>query len=138
MANKFELEIRTPARCFFAGQVEAIHFTTGDGGMTVMAHHVPMIAAVNIGEIVIDTGHEKKVAVCSEGILDVRSDVTQLFLQSVEWPDEVDVNKAKLQKDMAEEALRQARSMQEYTESRAILARAISRLRVTSQRDQEL
>lgn len=136
MAAKYHLEIITPQRRFFEGEVEALTFTSSDGSMCIMRGHAPMVATVSIGEIYIDTGEARKIAVCSEGIVDVYAEKTLLFAQTVEWPDEIDINRAIAAKERAEEELRQARSMQEYTESRARLARAISRLRITSQHNE--
>ena len=58
-------------------------------------------------------------------------DYTILLVDTAELPEEIDVKRAQQAKERAEERLRQRESMKEYYYSKAALARAMARLKVT-------
>lgn len=131
---KFRLEIITPERRFYDGQVDSLVIDTGNEGgkLGILAGHMPMVAALAIGSIRFKTDGEWKSCFCSEGFVEVRPDETFINAQAMEWPDEIDAARAEEAKRRAEEEMRQEQSLKEYNESRASLARAMARLRVKS------
>ena len=130
MPAKFMLEIITPERAFFHGEVESVILPTADGYMSVQKMHEPMVAAITVGDMRILVDGQWKQCTTSEGFVEVRPDETIIFSQAVEWPEEIDLRRAQEAKERAEERLRQSRSYQEYMQSQISLARAMVRLRV--------
>ena len=65
----------------------------------------------------------------SEGYMEVSAAGIILFAQTCEWPEEVDVNRARRLEEMATEHLRQAKSTSEFKVNKILLARAMARLR---------
>lgn len=130
MPAKFMLEIITPERAFFRGEVESVVFPTADGYMSVQKMHEPMVAAITVGDMRILADGQWKQCTISEGFMEVRPDEVIIFSQAVEWPHEIDLRRAQEAKERAEERLRQRRSYQEYMQSQISLARAMVRLRV--------
>lgn len=130
MPPKFHLEVYTPERLFYDDQVEMVIVNSSDGEVGIMKGHIPMVAAVSIGELKIRIDDTWKVAAINEGFMEVRPDATVILVRSVEWPEEIDLKRAEEAKERAEERLRQKRSMSEYHQSQAALARAMARLRV--------
>ena len=53
--NTFKLEVLTPRREFYSGDVEAVTIVLEDGEMTLLKDHEPMLAALEIGEMRIKT-----------------------------------------------------------------------------------
>ena len=49
MPAKYMLEIITPERIFFRGEVESVIIPTPDGYMSIQRMHEPMVAAIKIG-----------------------------------------------------------------------------------------
>lgn len=131
MGATFTLEIITPEQQFFKGEVEAVIFSTTNGKMEVMAHHIPMVAALEVGVLRIRQDGEMREAFCSEGFLEVRPDETLLFVQACEWPEEIDINRAEEARRRIEERLAQERSAHD----RASLARALARLQLGQRRN---
>ena len=131
MATPFTLEIITPERQFFKGEVESVSFPTTNGRIEIMAHHIPMVAALEVGVLRIRTGEEVREAFSSEGFLEVRPDETLLFVQACEWPEEIDLRRAKEAKRRVEERLARERSAHD----RASLARALARLQLGQRRN---
>ena len=130
MANMFKLEVLTPRREFFSGEVEAVTFLLEDGEMTVLSEHEPMLAALKFGEMKIKTADGWRSAFSSDGFVEVRPDETLIFVQACEWPEDIDSAKAEETRRLAEEAMRQKLSIFEYKESQAAIARSMMRLRI--------
>ncbi|MGI6665469.1 MAG: ATP synthase F1 subunit epsilon [Christensenellaceae bacterium] len=131
MAKTFLLEIFTPERLFFAGEIEALTVETTDGEMTILADHTPITAPLQIGKIKIKQTGEWKEAFQSEGFLEIDGKEVHLFVQACEWPEDIDVARANAAEHRAKERLRQQKSMMEYRWTQSALARAMARLRVT-------
>jgi len=126
----FHLEIITPERIFFSGEVEELIITTPDGQRGVLPSHTPMIIAVDVGEIKIKQKEKFKSCFSAEGFLEIRPDKVVLVAQVVEWPEEIDIRRAQEAKRRSEEQLRQKQSLQEYHTTMSSLARAMARLKI--------
>lgn len=131
MASTFYLEILTPLRKFFSGDVEEIVLKTLDGEMGVLKGHIPMVVAVDIGPIRILRNGEWLTAALSSGFMEITRDKTVILVDTAEWPHEIDINRALAAKRRAEERLHQKMSQVEHLRSQAALARATVRLKVT-------
>lgn len=130
MYSKFHLEVYTPERLFYDDEVEMVIVESSDGEVGILKGHIPMVAAVSVGELRILIDEEWKAAFVNEGFIEVRPDATVILVRSAEWPEEIDAMRAEEALERAEERLRQKRSMTEYHQSKAALARAMARLRV--------
>ncbi len=131
MANTFYLEIVTPERKFFSGDVEMLILETSDGEIGVLKNHTPMVVSVAIGPMRIKQNGEWIQAILTEGFMQIKQDKTIILTDTAEWPDEVDINRAKAAKQRAEERLQSQISQVEYIRSQAALARAVERLKIT-------
>ena len=98
--------------------------------MTVMKGHEAMLAALEIGELRIKVDGNWKYAAASQGFIEVRPDQTLIFVQSCEWPEDIDAARAEELRQRALEDMRQKQSLIEYKESQAALARAMTRLHI--------
>lgn len=131
MADTFFLEIVTPGRKFFSGEVEMLILKTPDGEIGILKNHMPMVVAVAIGPIRILKDGEWLEAVLSEGFMEVRQEKTILLADTAEWPNEIDINRAKAAEERARERLQSQLSRMEYMRSQSALQRALSRLKIT-------
>jgi F-type H+-transporting ATPase subunit epsilon len=131
MYKEFNLQILTPEREFLSGKVEAVTLRLIDGGATILADHTPMVSPIDIGSLQILQNGKWREAFASEGFLEVRRDLTLVFVQSCEWPEEIDRKRAEDARNRAQERMRQKRSTKEYQKSRVELARAMERLKVS-------
>ena len=133
MAALFPLEIHTPTRIFFSGQVEAIVLTLLDGEAAVYANHSPFTAPVNPCLLSIkDEDGNWKTAFTAEGILEVKSHKTILVSDAAEWPDEIDYERVMDAKQRAEEILAGGILKFEKETASAALLRANMRIKAKS------
>lgn len=132
MANTFNLEIVTPDRMFFSGEIETVVLKTPEGEIGVLKDHMPMVVAVAIGPIRIQKDGDWLEAVLSEGFMKIMQDKTVILVDTAEWPNEIDVNRAKAAEERAKERLQSQLSRVEYMRTQAALQRAFSRIQVSS------
>lgn len=132
--STFKLTIMTPEREFFSGRAEAITITGLDGKITILAHHAPIVSCLEVGVINIKENAQWKEAFNSEGFMEFINNTAIIFVQSCEWPEEIDIRRAEEAKRRAEEKLRQKQNIMEYSASKVALAKAMARLRIAGHR----
>lgn len=132
--NTFFLVIKTPEKQFYSQPAEELIVETPDGEIGILTGHQPMIVAVSIGPIRIKVSGEWKDAVVSEGFMEVNQEMAVMLVDTAEWPEEIDINRAKRAEERAQERLQGQLSHLEYVKSQAAMQRAASRLQVSSHR----
>ncbi len=127
---KFEIEIITPEKKFFKGEVESINLTTLDGRVQILANHIPYVTGLAPGIIKIVENGKEKVASLSGGFVQFADNKGVILADSAEWPQEIDVNRAKEAKERAEQRLKNKKSDHDLDIMRAELSlkRAIARI----------
>ena len=139
MPTLFHLEIHTPYRLFFSGEVEFISLQLSDGEIGIYAHHAPITAPVVccILRIKDDQGLVRP-AFIRNGILEVTEIKTLLLVDTAEWPEEIDTERTlEIQKE-AYESLESAILQFERQKAQAKLRRAELRLKVAGMREKDL
>lgn len=131
MSQTFYLEIVTPERKFFSGEVEMVVLRTTDGEIGILKGHIPMVIAVDIGPIRILQGGEWLTAALTSGFMEIKRDKSIILVDTAEWPHEIDVNRALAARQRAEERLQHKVSHIEHLRSQAALSRAMARLKVS-------
>ena len=136
MATNFMLEIVTPDRTFFDGEVDMVILRTTEGDMAIMNDHEQMVAPVAIGSIrVRKQGEENyREASCSGGFITVTYDKTTVVTDSAEWADEIDLNRAKASLQRAQQRLERRDSELDYARALDSLSRATNRIRIVEKR----
>ena len=99
--STFFLEIITPEKTFFRGEVESVNIPCLRGACTIMAGHQPMVFATEPGSLLLTIDGETREAFMSEGFIEVRPDETIVFSQAVEWPEEINERRAAEAKERA-------------------------------------
>ena len=131
MPSPFQLDIMTPERSFFSGEIQGVVVATPDGEICVLAHAAPMVTPLNIGTVRLNVDGTWKEAFLSDGFMEVGHGRTVIFTQACEWPENIDVARAEEVARRAQEKLRHQTSIREYRTNKIALARAMARLRVT-------
>lgn len=106
-SKKFLLEVISPERVFYTGDVEMVELTTTEGDIGVYADHIPLTTIVAPGVMTItEGGGSLKEAALLEGFMEITQTKVTVLAQSCEWPDEIDINRAREAKDRAERRLK--------------------------------
>ncbi len=132
----FNLEVVTPSRKAFSGEVQSVTIPGTLGSFQVLYNHAPLLSTFEIGKVkVVDsTGKELHFAT-SGGTVEVRDNIVLMLAETFESPDEII-------KERAEKALSRAKdriaekNKKDLDLERAELAlqRAINRLKVKENR----
>jgi len=69
--NSFAVEILTPARRVFAGESESVILPGSEGSFGVLAGHVPLLAKLAAGRIMVRQGGREHYFNCGPGVAEV-------------------------------------------------------------------
>lgn len=128
MASTFKLEIVTPERSFFEGDIEEVVVRTVSGDLGILNDHMHTVSPLAPGIIKIKENGQLKEAVCTSGFIQVKEEKTTIVADACEWPNEVDENRAKEALDRAEQRLESSDENIDKKRARNALKRAKARL----------
>ena len=95
MAENMRLKIVAPERIFYEGDTTFLEFTTTEGDMGIYPQHIPLTAIIAPGILKIHEGDTGNEAALMSGFVQILKDSVTILAESVEWPDEIDANRAK-------------------------------------------
>ncbi|MDR2489848.1 MAG: ATP synthase F1 subunit epsilon [Spirochaetaceae bacterium] len=127
----FALEIYTPYRLFYRGEVESVVVTLIDGDAGVYANHAPFTAPVTTGILTFkDKKGDGKYAVISEGIIEVKKRKAVILADSANWPEEIDKDRALAAKAESEKIINESNFKLDAEKAHKKLKRAQMRLKL--------
>ena len=129
--NSFDISILAADKPFFNGKCESIIIPTSDGLYGIWANHQNLISEIIPGMLEMRKQNgETVIAAVSEGIVKVEDGNVLVLVDTIELPEEIDFNRAKRNADRAKEELLQKRSIRDYYQAQARMARALNRMKV--------
>ncbi|MBR4910913.1 MAG: ATP synthase F1 subunit epsilon [Clostridia bacterium] len=129
--NSFKVHILAADKVLYEGECESLIVPTPWGQYGILAHHCDAICAIVAGRLTYRVpGGKNQFAAVSDGLMKIEDNDVLILLDTAEHPEDIDINKVRLAADEAREAMLQRRSMREYKEAQAALARAVSRMDV--------
>lgn len=132
MGSKFKLDVVTPDREFFSGETEMAIVRSTEGDLGILYDHEPLVAPLRVGSmrIKMDDGSFKWAA-CSSGFITINDSNVTMLVDSAEWVEEIDVERALEAKRRAEERIREGEAKEvDIVRARAALERAINRIKM--------
>lgn len=130
MANTFDLKIIACNRVFFDGTCQMLTITGLDGEFGIMANHENMVIATREGNFHYQDADGNTVsAIAGQGFVEIDNNKVTFLADTVETPEELELNKAKAALERARERQQQERRQWEYQMSQASLARALAKLK---------
>ena len=102
MAKIFKLEVITPERLFYEGDVEMVIVRTMVGYEGFLANHAWACKLLGTGILRIKEpgAKEFKIAASTGGFIDVKDRVT-IFTDAAEWPEEIDLARSERKLEQA-------------------------------------
>ena len=126
--NLFTLRLITPDRVFYEGEVSMVEFNTTEGEIGVYKKHVPTTVIVNPGILTITEDGGTKEAALHAGFAEILQDEVVILAEIVEWPGEIDLERAEAAKARAEERLRSKTPETDILRAETALQRALARI----------
>ncbi len=133
MADKFNLQVITPDRVVFKGEVNEVYAPGFLGEFGVLAGHTPYLVLLKTGRLKIRRDAQWTYAALNGGFCEVDYDSMRILAETCEVSNEIDPDRAQKAKARAEESLKKldpVKDAQEFKAAGAALQRALIRLEV--------
>ncbi len=129
MEKHIKLTILTPEKEFYSGEITSLNTEGDDGRFVILANHVPMISPLKPTVTTFtDVSGKKLKAFTSTGVLRVIHGEVKMLCSACEWPENIDIERARQAKERAEERLRHKDGIGFKRTENAIL-RALERIK---------
>ena len=131
MADELLMEIVTPEKMIFSGNIEEVTLPGTEGEFGVLRGHEAFLTSVEIGEMNYVKDGKKSYYAVNTGYVEVTGDKVTVLIETAEKSDQIDKERALKAKDNDESRLSQMNKDDvEFEIMRAALARAIARISV--------
>jgi len=133
-----QLEIVTPEKLAYQGEVDSVQLPGSEGELGVLPHHAPLVSTLGAGELRLRKGGEEEFFAIVGGFLQVLPDKVVVMAETADMASDIDLEKAQEARRQAEQALESG-----YVEgadlaaARASLQAALLRIRVAERRHRE-
>lgn len=125
------LEIITPDRTMFQGDVDSVSLPTPQGEITILPHHIPLMSIVIPGSILVRQKHEEHLFAVSRGVIEVDGRNVRVLADTADRAVELEEEAIEKAKAEAERLLKEKRGDAEgFAEVTATLERELARLHV--------
>jgi F-type H+-transporting ATPase subunit epsilon len=132
------LEIVTPERLAYEGEVDSVVCPGIEGELGVLPHHAPLLTTLGVGELRIRTGGQEEYFAIAGGFLQVRPDKVVVMAETADLASEIDLEAAEKARKDAERALAEGfHEPADLARARAAMERALLRIRVAERRRRE-
>lgn len=137
--SKLHFEITTPEKTVLKDEIDSLTVQTKDGEITILPHHIPLIASLANGELVVRKGGKATPMAVGGGFVEVKAslpgeDKTRVIIlaDAAERVEEIDIKRAEEARERAQRAMEGYRAQDEvkFTEATAAFERALSRVRI--------
>ena len=131
--STFRLQIITPEKIFFEGDVQRVIVRTSEGDAGILAKHEKYVAALPYGPVKITMADgTERIAALSGGAVKVSPEQTAVLANAVEWAEDIDIDWAKRSEADALRRKENSQTQEEMKYAELKLQRALNRLRVSS------
>ncbi len=124
------LEITTPERTVYEGDVDSITLPTAEGEITVMGGHIPLIAVVIPGTILLRSGSNEHIIAVSRGVAEINATSVRILADTADRAEELEESAIQKAKSAAEKLMSEKSEDEEaFADASAILSRELARLK---------
>ena len=135
MEKSFNLEIISPIRTLFKGDVNSVIIPGTLGSFQVLKNHAPLVSSFEIGLIKIQREADILEYSTSGGIFEVKNNNAIILAETIESKEEIDIARARNSKSRAEQILKMGDVRKdEKSEAKVSLQKAINRIKVAEKK----
>lgn len=125
-----QVSIMTPDRVFWNAEAEELILPTNTGQMGVLANHVPLVTALDIGVLLVRTSTEWISVALMGGFAQIQENKITILVNEAEQAATIDPIEAERGFEEAKQALEQASNKKEKIEANLVFKRARARYQV--------
>lgn len=101
----FSVDIVSLTGTIYSGEVEKLTLPGTEGEMTVLARHMPIVAPLTVGEVIVTTRDKTLNLSIGKGVFSFSEGRGRLLIEDVAFADEISEEKALEAKKLAEELI---------------------------------
>lgn len=133
--KEFNLEIVTPVKPLFKGEVTSVIFPGTKGEFQVLFDHAPLISTLTPGRIIIRLKDSDLLYVTSGGTVQIKDNKVLALLDSFEKTEDIDLIRAKKSAERAKERLSSPNKENiDVARAEASLSRALVRIKFAGEK----
>ena len=133
LPSQLTLEVVTPDRALVSQLVDEVQIPGAEGYFGVLPGHTPLLVTMNVGELWYRNGQQRSFLSIALGFAEVLPDRVTILAKVAECAEDIDVERAQLARQRAEERLTQRAVDSDGERARLSLLRSRTRLQVASQ-----
>ena len=128
---KITFEIITPEKEVLKTEISQLTVPTAEGQITILPHHIPLVATLLPGEIIAKKNGEEVLMAISGGFLEVLKNKVVILADTAERAEEIDEKRAEEARKKAQELKDKRRfDRVEFATLQAKIEKELARLRV--------
>lgn len=114
----------------YSGEIQKLILPTREGEITVLGRHMPLVAPLTVGEIVVKTPDREFNLAIGKGIFSFDQNKATLLIEDVTSADDISEEKAVEAKEKAEKLLAQGIKGEEKLQALYLLRRSLVDLKI--------
>jgi F-type H+-transporting ATPase subunit epsilon len=130
----FTLKLIAPSGVKYESEASAVFLPTPDGTIEILPDHMPLIALLSPGEIIIKNNSTEKSLVTDGGIVEITNNLVKILADEAEEAANLDELKILEAKHAAEERLANAQDDVARADATAQLEKQLSKLKYVKRR----
>ncbi|MGN1344124.1 MAG: ATP synthase F1 subunit epsilon [Traorella sp.] len=127
-----KVKIVTPSGLYGEFEASQVHVTTSIGECTLLPHHMPLVATLQISKLILTIEGKPNEFAISSGILHLNDDQIHILVDACEGKEEIDLERAQRSAERARKRLEKKDSNTSIRRAEVSLQRAINRIHVKS------
>jgi F-type H+-transporting ATPase subunit epsilon len=133
---KIDLQIVTPEKKAFEGEIDQISLPTKDGQITILPKHISLVSTIKHGELIIKNNEQETLMVVYGGFVEVRKNQVRVMTDIAERVEEIDIEKAEEAREEAQRKLKEKDEMSDvaFADTVAILEKSLARIKVAKRK----
>ena len=133
---KIDLQVVTPERIAFEGEIDQISLPTKDGQITILPKHISLVSTIKHGELIIKNDKEEILMAVYGGFVEVRKNQVCVMTDIAERLDEIDEKKAEEAREEAKRRLKEKDQMSDvaFADTVTLLEKSLARLKVAKRK----
>ena len=132
-----QLEIITPEKIIYQGDIDGLVINTADGEIAILPHHINLFSKIIPGEVTIKINNKEQFMAITGGFLEVSNNKVSILADYAVRAEEIEVEKAIAAQKRAEEIIKKQKegiSEQDFAAAQGDLRRAILELNIAKRR----
>lgn len=133
---KIDLQVVTPEKIAFEGEIDQISLPTKHGQITILPKHISLVSTIKHGELRIKNGSEEVLMAVYGGFVEVRKNQVRVMTDLAERVEEIDEEKVQQARDEAQRRLKEKDQMSDvaFADTEALLEKSLTLLKVAQRK----